>query len=71
MAVKRARLWLAWYLSVGIAVGCHVGAQQLNRMDPGFDPLFATVVATVAWPVVLAFDAWMLVGHLTGALHRP
>ena len=71
MAVRRLRVGLAWYLSIGVAVGIETGVHQMSRIDPGFDPVFAAIVAVFIWPLVLGQDLSVFIGHLTGALPRP
>jgi hypothetical protein len=71
VAVKRILLGVAWYLSIGVAVGIETGVHQMARIDPGFDPLFTSIVTVFIWPLVLAQDLSVFVGHLTGALPRP
>ena len=70
MAVKRALPWVAWYLSIGIAVAIETGAHQAARIDPGFDPLFAAVVTVFLWPPALVQDLVFWIAHSTGALPR-
>ena len=71
MAVKRVLIALAWYLSIGVAVGIETGVHQMARIDPGFDPTFTAIVTVFVWPAVLMQDASVFVAHLTGALPRP
>lgn len=70
MAVKRVLPWVAWYLSIGVAVGIATGSHQARRMDPGFDPLFTAAVTVLVWPVTLAWDLQSLVAHYAGSPHR-
>lgn len=68
--MKRIRLWLLWYLSIGVAVGIEVGSHQARRFDPGFDPSVSAIAAVFMWPVVLAEDLSYFIAYLTGALPR-
>ncbi len=61
---------VAWYLSIGLAVAIEVGGHQATRFNPGFDPVFTAIVTVFMWPVVLGWDTYLFIAHLSGALPR-
>ena len=68
--MRRVLLGVAWYLSIGIAVGIETGLHQAARIDPGFDPRFTAVVTVLVWPAVLLNDLGTFMAYLGGALPR-
>ncbi|MFI5370996.1 MAG: hypothetical protein ACHQ52_05500 [Candidatus Eisenbacteria bacterium] len=68
--MKRGLRWIAWYLSIGVALGISEGAHQTRRFDPGFSPAFAAAVTLIAWPWVLAWDLQALIAHSSGPPRR-
>ncbi len=66
MAVKRLLVIVAWYLSIGIAVGIETGNHQARRFDPGFAPIASAMAAVALWPVFLTYDAGYFFSHLDG-----
>lgn len=68
--MKRVLPWVAWYLSIGLAVAIEFGGHQAARIDPGFDPVFTAMVTVFVWPIVLGWDAYLFIAHLSGVLPR-
>jgi hypothetical protein len=68
--VRPALRWIAWYLSIGVALGISEGAHQTRRFDPGFSPVAVVGMTVIAWPWVLTWDLQTLIAHSSGTPRR-